>query len=103
MNSSNAPSLPHKRRRPALSCEQCRRRKVQCDRKMPCGPCKKTRPSLACSYVHEGKAALHAGLDMSVIDGDEPELMIPCSPRALLNTRGGYVERTRLAQLEHSV
>lgn len=30
---------PRKRRRPALSCVQCRRRKVKCDRKMPCSQC----------------------------------------------------------------
>jgi hypothetical protein len=28
-----------KRRRPALSCVQCRRRKVKCDRKLPCTQC----------------------------------------------------------------
>jgi hypothetical protein len=30
---------PRKRRRPALSCVQCRRRKVKCDRKLPCTQC----------------------------------------------------------------
>jgi len=30
---------PRKRRRPALSCVQCRRRKVKCDRKSPCTQC----------------------------------------------------------------
>ena len=64
---------------------------------MPCGPCRKTRTSLARSYVHEGKAALDAGLDTSAIDGEESESQIPCSPGALLDARGGYVERTRLA------
>ena len=54
---------PRKRRRPALSCEQCRRRKVRCDREMPCGPCTKSHPALKCSYVYEGKAALDARLD----------------------------------------
>ncbi|KAL4805124.1 hypothetical protein BDV18DRAFT_161521 [Aspergillus unguis] len=29
---------PRKRRRPAQSCEQCRLRKVRCDRNIPCGP-----------------------------------------------------------------
>jgi hypothetical protein len=30
---------PRKRRRPALSCVLCRRRKVKCDRKLPCSQC----------------------------------------------------------------
>jgi hypothetical protein len=58
---------------------------------------------LACSYVHEEKAALGAGFDTSAIDGEESESQILCSPGALLDARGGYAERTRLAQLEHRV
>jgi hypothetical protein len=30
---------PRKRRRPALSCVECRRRKIKCDRCTPCGHC----------------------------------------------------------------
>jgi hypothetical protein len=40
---------PVKRRRAALSCVECRRRKVKCDRERPCGPCTKTR-SPTCSF-----------------------------------------------------
>lgn len=39
-----------KRRRPALSCEQCRRRKVRCDRGSPCTTCVQT-GNKTCSYV----------------------------------------------------
>ncbi|KAI9042759.1 uncharacterized protein KD926_005089 [Aspergillus affinis] len=39
-----------KRRRLAKSCEQCRQRKVRCDRTAPCGPCTRARGSLSCSY-----------------------------------------------------
>ncbi|KAK0388857.1 hypothetical protein NLU13_5100 [Sarocladium strictum] len=39
-----------KRRRPALACEQCRKRKVRCDRTKPCGPCLKARIS-PCTYA----------------------------------------------------
>ncbi|KAG2002044.1 hypothetical protein GB937_009809 [Aspergillus fischeri] len=39
-----------KRRRPAQSCEQCRHRKVRCDRNVPCGPCTRARSVLRCSY-----------------------------------------------------
>lgn len=38
-----------KRRRPALSCETCRRRKVKCDRNQPCGQCLQTKTA-SCSY-----------------------------------------------------
>ncbi|ORY14921.1 hypothetical protein BCR34DRAFT_559697 [Clohesyomyces aquaticus] len=38
-----------KRRRPALSCVECRRRKVKCDRDRPCGPCTRTK-SPTCTY-----------------------------------------------------
>ena len=40
---------PLKRRRPALSCAECRRRKVKCDRANPCDPCKKFK-SPTCTY-----------------------------------------------------
>lgn len=39
-----------KRRRLAKSCEQCRHRKVRCDRNEPCGPCMRARGSVSCSY-----------------------------------------------------
>lgn len=45
--SSTAPT--RKRRRPALSCEQCRRRKIKCDRDYPCGQCLQSR-TVSCSY-----------------------------------------------------
>ncbi|PLB50333.1 hypothetical protein P170DRAFT_508533 [Aspergillus steynii IBT 23096] len=40
---------PKKRRRPALACLECRRRKVKCDRTTPCGQCTAHRSS--CRYV----------------------------------------------------
>ena len=39
-----------KRRRPALSCEQCRRRKIRCDRMQPCSHCVKSKIP-GCSYA----------------------------------------------------
>ncbi|RAK75828.1 uncharacterized protein BO72DRAFT_432533 [Aspergillus fijiensis CBS 313.89] len=45
-----ADSEPRKRHRPAKSCEQCRQRKVRCDRNVPCGPCRRSRSSVDCSY-----------------------------------------------------
>ncbi len=40
---------PRKRRRPALSCEQCRRRKIKCDRTYPCGQCLQSKAAV-CTY-----------------------------------------------------
>lgn len=39
-----------KRRRPPLACEQCRARKIRCDKAAPCGPCVKSGLP-ACSYA----------------------------------------------------
>jgi hypothetical protein len=38
-----------RRRRPALSCVECRNRKIRCDRTKPCGACKKSR-STTCTF-----------------------------------------------------
>ncbi|KAM0713849.1 hypothetical protein Q7P37_010811 [Cladosporium fusiforme] len=46
---SGDPPRPRKRRRAALSCEQCRQRKLKCDRNDPCGACVKSRLP-ACVY-----------------------------------------------------
>ncbi|PHH63750.1 hypothetical protein CDD81_5515 [Ophiocordyceps australis] len=47
---AQAEAAEKKRRRPALACEQCRRRKIRCDRDSPCGQCIKAQmPS--CTYA----------------------------------------------------
>lgn len=44
------PMVEKKRRRPPLSCEQCRKRKIRCDRTQPCANCVKSNiPS--CTYA----------------------------------------------------
>lgn len=53
-DAAKAPMLPpmaeKKRRRPPLSCEQCRKRKIRCDRTQPCANCVKSNiPS--CTYA----------------------------------------------------
>lgn len=45
-----------KRRRPALSCAECRRKKIKCDRTIPCGPCTLSKSS-TCTYSPEGLSA----------------------------------------------
>ncbi|KAF4982507.1 hypothetical protein FZEAL_1877 [Fusarium zealandicum] len=58
-----------KRRRPALSCEQCRHRKIRCDRSLPCANCIKSKIS-PCTYApthvpasRVNKAAVSHGRD----------------------------------------
>jgi hypothetical protein len=71
--SQPAPALGHglqtglrKRRRKALSCYECRRRKVKCDRGAPsCNRCKETGQAGSCSYTLD--APVH------VIDEDPSE------------------------------
>jgi hypothetical protein len=50
-SSSSTPSMerPRRRRRPAFSCLECRRRKIKCDRKDPCSHC----VSVAIQCVHK--------------------------------------------------
>lgn len=40
-----------RRRRPPLACVACRRRKVRCDRKLPCQNCVKAHRASNCAYV----------------------------------------------------
>ena len=46
---TEATPLFRKRRRPALSCLECRRRKIKCDRNDPCNHCKRS-PGTTCLY-----------------------------------------------------
>nr|OQO28634.1 hypothetical protein B0A51_04843 [Rachicladosporium sp. CCFEE 5018] len=53
------PGSQRKRRRKVLSCLDCRRRKVQCDRQSPaCGRCVKAGLGAQCSYVEENGTAV---------------------------------------------
>lgn len=40
-----------RRRREALSCERCRRLKVRCDRRLPCGHCQRSKRDDQCHYL----------------------------------------------------
>ncbi|EYE92276.1 uncharacterized protein EURHEDRAFT_380360 [Aspergillus ruber CBS 135680] len=58
---------PRKRRRPALSCVQCRQRKVRCDRAFPCGPCTRARHSIPCSYSFSSQEGIESAQSSSRI------------------------------------
>ncbi|PLN80381.1 putative C6 transcription factor [Aspergillus taichungensis] len=49
--SATSPKSPPRRRRPALSCTVCRRRKLKCDRSIPCEQCIKSKSPELCVYV----------------------------------------------------
>ncbi|THU96215.1 hypothetical protein K435DRAFT_778669 [Dendrothele bispora CBS 962.96] len=46
------PDQPNKkkRRRQALSCTECKRRKIKCDRKQPCSPCTRRGEQAKCQW-----------------------------------------------------
>ncbi|KUJ18472.1 uncharacterized protein LY89DRAFT_780542 [Mollisia scopiformis] len=50
-------AAPRKRRRPALSCEQCRKRKIKCDRNYPCTQCLQSKTA-HCSYSPDSAGAI---------------------------------------------
>lgn len=43
--------VPQKRPRPVLSCVECRRKKLKCDRLLPCEQCRKAYQSAQCTYT----------------------------------------------------
>ena len=47
---STGPPSAKRRRRPPLACEQCRKRKIRCDRNVPCNHCTKSNIE-PCTYV----------------------------------------------------
>ncbi|CAM1504782.1 Fc.00g023730.m01.CDS01 [Cosmosporella sp. VM-42] len=65
---ASSPLPKRRRRRPARSCEQCRRRKVRCDQDQPCRGCVRARQPLQCSYRDNGS------VERSGIPGDVREL-----------------------------
>ncbi|KAI6597145.1 hypothetical protein MCOR06_002187 [Pyricularia oryzae] len=50
VGASSVVRLQRKRRRPALACDECRRRKVKCDRAVPCTNCVRHQCADVCSY-----------------------------------------------------
>ncbi|KAL2783871.1 hypothetical protein BJX66DRAFT_330354 [Aspergillus keveii] len=66
MSSADAPiqggEPPQKRRRKIWSCNECRRRKVHCDRSLPvCSGCSKSRRAARCVYIEDEPTVLAIG------------------------------------------
>ena len=74
MDPTKSPPQPaRKRRRPAVVCAECRRRKIACDRKSPCGQC--ALHNVECIYI-TGSVA--------------PAYGRPLRPQATLNSGRGH-------------
>nr|QLG19147.1 transcription factor MRR1 [Candida parapsilosis] len=43
-----------RRKRPSLVCTNCKKRKIKCDRQLPCSNCVKARGNIQCCYDEEG-------------------------------------------------
>jgi len=64
-----------RRRRPPLACIACRRRKVRCDRKLPCQNCVRARKAASCSYVSDERIEPREGTEgfADGINGRDPQ------------------------------
>ncbi|KAH8700482.1 fungal-specific transcription factor domain-containing protein [Talaromyces proteolyticus] len=76
------PSKPvRKRRRPAFSCTECRRRKVRCDRAVPCLQCTAYNNASGCTY-EEGHRSLPVRAASSTLRSRQQEDRTQSSPNA---------------------
>lgn len=66
---------PRRRRRPALSCFACRRRKIKCDRANPCARCVST--NTRCTY----RVCGNEGAAVSIRSQGDGEALAASSPR----------------------
>ncbi|CAH2355969.1 multidrug resistance regulator 1 [[Candida] railenensis] len=72
---------PRKRNKPSLVCSNCKRRKIKCDRRLPCSSCVKMKCGYECSYepkwqpmsFEKGKESPHSHTSSSYIDSAENE------------------------------
>lgn len=94
---------PRKRQRVRLSCLECRRRKLSCDRELPCSRCILSGTPDKCEYeVRPGlqKTANRAGLSQSPSIGNfDPRLSLGAGDSLLLRFR----EHDRIRKLEDEV
>ncbi len=65
-----------KRRRPALSCEQCRRRKIKCDRTYPCGQCLQAKAT-ECTYSPGSLPVTTGHMNRAPVDNAPERAAIP--------------------------
>ena len=81
----NETTLPvRKRRRPALSCVECRRRKIKCDRNYPCNHCKTTKNS-NCVYHKDPHSQANRRLSPTSLATGSLRSNIDTSPQLVNN------------------
>lgn len=92
---------PHRRRRPALSCLECRRRKIKCDRNDPCAHCvsAKTR----CTFkVYSSEPVtqqqLQQGSSWNSAASPLAEASLPFAQAQLISTNGPILEHMNNTQ-----
>jgi hypothetical protein len=83
---------PRKRRRPALSCVQCRRRKVKCDREMPCTQCTQY-SNTVCAY-NEPEVQVQAKGATSPALRNNPSTLVPSQSHGIPTSRESILFNT---------
>lgn len=88
MNEKAAGPL-RRRRRPALACETCRRRKIKCDRNAPCDQCIRSKSEI-CTYLPNDSPSLtgrnrHVGMGRVANSSTTSPTMSHDSPSATSN------------------
>lgn len=97
---------PRKRQRVRLSCLECRRRKLSCDREFPCSRCLQSGTGDRCEYeTRPGLAPLNKlGLSQSALSGlDATRLSLPSSGADSSIYRRDAREADRIRRLELEV
>ena len=100
--------LPRKRRRPALSCVECRRRKIKCDRHEPCVHCVSVK--LRCTYkAYDDQRIQRKESQQTSLVGSRPSPSTsPLAPNQrfstneLITEHGSHVPRPQVAALGHN-
>lgn len=106
---SNSSSGIRKRRRPAYSCVECRRRKVRCDRTIPCRQCK-AHNAPSCTYtesyrylpvIAENSHTVESERTQRISEqADQPDGALPRTPTAPARIRGA-LNKTRVYGYGH--
>ncbi|OHE99122.1 hypothetical protein CORC01_05615 [Colletotrichum orchidophilum] len=85
-----------RRRRPALSCLECRRRKIKCDREEPCGHC--TTSKLSCTYrIHRGDSVARTFVRQAVQPTQSAHMISPLSQAQTMVPAQEHTNNTNLA------
>ncbi|KAH8878650.1 hypothetical protein GQ53DRAFT_858426 [Thozetella sp. PMI_491] len=94
---------PRKRQRVRLSCLECRRRKLSCDREFPCSRCLQSGTPERCEYeTRPGLAPPNKlGLSQSALAGLDARLSLPLAgPEAAYYRRDSSRDHDRIRRLE---